>query len=163
VSCTQHELDNYSKIGDMTFVCANVSLCTIMNQCVDQIDQPTLKTETWEASCQSEQIVLIGMSAAAFSVIVYVLWNVGRILMVGAVGRLLWRHLVPHGFNYVATCTTEGRIPRDTEKDVTDKLHKVITAFERWAIVFLIFSVVLQLVWIIPLAIFQNQIASIST
>jgi len=162
VPCPQNALANYS-IEDMTFICANVSLCTHMGECTDSIDTPVLRRGTWVSSCDSEKIVLVGISAAGFSVFVYIMWNLGRVFLVMGLGRLLWRHLVPHGFNYVATCTTDGRIARDTEKEVTSKLTALINKFERWGLIFLGFAVSLQLLWIIPIAVFAQQIASIST
>jgi len=78
-------------------------------------------------------------------------------------GRLLWRNLVPHGFNYVASCTNSGKIDRDTEKEVAKKLAKVIATFERWGFIYIGVSIGIQLVWLVPLAMFASQIATLST
>lgn len=161
VSCTQNELANFNYLADMTFVCQNVSLCTQMGTCVSSVDTVTLKQGAWDSSCKSERVVLIGITAAGLSVLVYVLWNLGRMLLIMGLGRMYWKHLVPHGFNYIATCTTDGRIPRDIEKEVTTKLRSVINTFERWGVVYLATAVLLQLAWIIPVAVLAKEINTI--
>lgn len=153
--CSENELAPYSFLEDMTFVCGNVSLCERMGECTASIDTPVLRLGSWKSSCESEEIVLMGITAAGFSIFVYIMWNVGRTLLVMGLARLMWRHLVPHGFNYIATCNTDGRIARDTEKEVKDRLAVVITRFERWGIIYLAFAVFLQLIWIIPMIVFM--------
>jgi len=150
-------------LTDMVFNCSEVALCTQFSLCTAAIDKPALVHGAWKASCDSEHLVLVGVTKAGMSIVVYVFWNIGRVLLVMGMGRLLWRHLVPHGFNYIASCSTDGKIDRDTEKEVAVKLAETIKNFERFGAIYIGVAIGIQLLWLIPLVIFSSDVASLST
>jgi len=162
VPCPADAMNAYN-LTNMVFNCSHVALCESFDLCTQAIDRPTLNHGAWKASCDSEHLVLVGITKAGMSIVVYIFWNIGRILLVMGLGRLLWRNLVPHGFNYIATCSTDGKIDRDTEKEVAEKLKSIISVFERWGLVYIGLAIFLQLCWLIPLVVFSTQVASLST
>jgi len=152
-----------TNLTDMIFNCSNVALCTQFSVCTNSVDKDSLAQGAWKASCDTEKLLIIGVTNAAMSILIYILWNLGRVLLVMGLGRLLWRNLVPHGFNYVATCSSDGKIERDTEKEVAAKLKSVIASFERMGAILIFAALFIQLFWLIPIVFFATEIASINS
>jgi hypothetical protein len=106
-------LDRYAISESMAFRCEQIPLCDAFRGCNATIDRDGLGARTHTSSCESEKMALMGITAVVLSVLVFIIWNVGRNLLLAGISRIAWRYLVPRGFNYLGNCDREGKLSAD--------------------------------------------------
>jgi hypothetical protein len=113
-ACTDpHHLDRYAISESMAFRCEQIPLCDAFNGCNATIDRDGLSTPTHTSSCETEKMTLMGITAVVLSVVVFIIWNVGRHFLLSGISHIAWRYLVPRGFTYLGNCDREGKLSTD--------------------------------------------------
>ena len=82
-----------------------------------------------------------------FIVIIWGFFNVGRMIIVGGLARLLWQFLNTGLFAFIATCDAAG-IATYKREDLAIKVHAMIGKFRVVGLVFCICACGLQVPWV---------------
>jgi len=119
----------------------------------------TLKQASSKSVCYGEFFLHSFILRIFCTVLVYIFWNISRMMLMSGIVMLHWRPLTPKGFEYLGTCDRDGNLLEDSERELKETIPKVIKAFERKARLTIVAAVAINLVYIVALATLANEIA----
>lgn len=118
-----------------------VPFCIFDDIAPDESD--TLSAATQESACHSQKFILMQTMEITMAVVVFICWNIARMLVMMGLSRIYWRRLTPRGFNYAGSCTRQGEILGSTRKELLVALSESVRKFEVMGYILLFLGVVL--------------------
>jgi hypothetical protein len=142
------------ELDDAVFYCDSLPECTLT---CEGPDREILNVLTEQCGCTFEWLMHSAWLKFTLAFTIYMLMNASRIMLTGALAKLMWRYFSPGIFTYKATCDYQGaylkppgvKAQKSHQGIVKQELHKTIRSWERFAWVQLAMSVFVNVPWIV--------------
>ena len=112
-------------ITPLVYNCEAISPCS--PEC-SKPDNSLITLWTWTTACGGEGYLHTNTFYLIFSIILYVLLNISRILAVMGIRYVLWKELSPNQFSFIATCNLieENEDNESTNMKLTENARNVV-------------------------------------
>lgn len=154
-----------SSLEDGVFDCEQLPVCEIGCGILsnDQgVDSSNLLTYSFKAACTAEYWVHAVVLRIAFCAVLYLFINVGRVLAVMGLNRLMWQWLNTGLFAFLGSSDAEGSTTVD-EEELGRKIQAALRRLQVVGGVLVTIALLLQLVWIVPMASLLPELAAANT
>jgi hypothetical protein len=108
--------------------------------------------------CRTEWLIHSLLLQGFLACIIYVSINISRVQLVGAVCRLSWKILVPHGLTFVGTCTVTGKPTAEIKTKLKEAAYDSIRSFRTMAFLMLAFAVLIHLPYLLILTFLSTPV-----
>lgn len=122
-------------------------------------DAYLLKQSSSKSVCYGEYFLHSFILRIFCTVVVYIFWNLSRMLLMNGIVMLYWRALTPKGFEYLGTCDRDGNVLEDSERELKETIPTVIKAFEHRARLTIVAAFAINIIYIVAVALLANAIA----
>jgi len=145
---------NAMDLEDAVFQCTALPTCEV--QC-DGTDKRALRQYSIVSGCTMEYFMHAGGLAATFSVIIYVVLNISRILFINGVNRITWKELYTGHFSYIAACDMEGHT-QYKKTDLRKRLHTTLRWFKWKGVFMVVLAALINIPWMVGIAYAVDQL-----
>lgn len=126
--------------------------CTSLPNCQPKCKYPDknlLQEMAVKTGCTTEWYLHGTIFSVVSLIVVFLSWNISRLLLFMGITRLTWKALAPKGFTFLASCSLEGEIEDDIEPKLADEIKVAITKYERYGKFFIIVAMVINIPYVI--------------
>ena len=124
-----------------------------------QQDNTNLWTYSFVAMCTAEHWFHAVVLRMAFASVIYVFINIGRIVAVMGLNRLMWRWLNTGIFAFLGSADAEGHTDVD-EEELGRKLQAALRWMQWAGAALVLLAILLQMVWAIPATVYLPKLAA---
>jgi len=131
---------------DATFNCTDYPRCVITCTGPNQAD---MLSATFQTGCETEWLFHSTIFRGFMSILIYICFNISRLLIVSAVCRMQWKALTGEGMQFQGNCSRTGKTTTNVKTMLKGEVETTIGKFEREAIVMFIIAMVVHLPYLV--------------
>jgi hypothetical protein len=108
--------------------------------------------------CRTEWFIHSLLLQSFLAAIIYVSINISRVQLVGAICRLSWKILVPHGLTFVGNCTVTGKATAEIKSKLKEAAYESIRSFRITAYLMIAVAVFIHLPYLLILTFLSTPV-----
>lgn len=141
-------------LRDSVFNCNNLEGC--IYGC-SGVNEEILLATSYECGCEAEFYMHANLAITGLSLLVYIIFQISRLLFISGVCRLLWEYLHPGVFTFQATCSEEGNhlVPKGMGRRIRDfpgllarELERTMLSYQGLGFLYTIAALAVHAIWI---------------
>jgi len=137
--------------------------CTLLPRCDITCTGPSqqnLNYATFETGCRTEWLIHSLIFRGMITIVVFICFNISRVLFMMAVCRMQWRSLTTEGFEFVGNCSRSGKTSVAVKTKLQEEINETIKSFEQTATFLFLGSLLVHLPYLIFILVLTSPIAN---
>ena len=123
-------------------------------------DQSSLETASEDALCLAEYYVHALVLRISFTVVVFIMLNVGRFLLIAGAVRLMWKWMNTGLYSVLASADALGQLHVDEDK-LADKIGGMLGRLQLFGALFVVLALLSQSVWLVGLDYYSKKMIAL--